>query len=257
MAILMHPRLILNAESAAFPLYTTYNQDEAHLETTRYTRTLEDKPALLVVTDATGNILLSLVGKTKWSTESLLTDDATQLAHQIVRRNSGWLTKGSSTTINDDLRQPLVPTLEFFPFVQYAASIRQSGTIAKAYVLVDTTETYSVTDESTWPAAYYDGSTAFDVATLPDTLRYLQVSVGDLASDQALRFTYLDLNVNDTTVQMADPSLRIHLVNLFRDWSTAKDELTSLLGGVTSVGTSLEDIAAKEAAAAEAVAAAE
>jgi len=241
MSIMIQPDILAICESKSGDVQKQFDvTNPANVQS----RALDDKPALLVVTDATDNILLSIVGHTAWHSH-----DVKLQGHDVALtyRNTSGTAETAFTALT---LKPRIPALSFTPTANFAEKIRQSGTAAKAYLIVDHMELYSrlAVDDATnpWPVAYWDGSVALDVASLPETLPYLQLSVGDLSTDASVRLTRLDLNMAEHSVQMADPVIYLYFPNILRDWSTAKDELTALLMDVTHVGTDQADIEAKE-----------
>ena len=211
------------------------------------TRVLENKPALLVVTDALDNILLSIVGETAWYSDAVkMSDQDIDLMFRVDY--------GTDSEVDSDFRKldyyqpvrPRLPALTFTPAAQYSETIRNTGTAAKVFLIVDTLELYSTTDISAWPLTHWDGNTALNVAGLPASEPYLQLSVGDLASSASVRLTRLDLDTAEHTVQMADPIIYMYFTNMLRDWSTAKADLIALLTSIPEIGTDRADIEAKE-----------
>lgn len=247
MAIMMHPDLLYMCEAHNQDVQLSFNAaDAANIRT----RVLENKAALMVVTDALDNILLSIVGKTQWYSDAVkMTDHDIELTYRYDY--------GKDSEVDTDFRllhetmpiRPRIPALTFTPAAQYSETIRNTGTAAKVFLIVDTLELYSATDVSAWPVSRWDGSVALNLAGLPASEPYLQLSVGDLASSASVRLTRLDLNTAEHTVQMADPIIYMYFTNVLRDWSTAKADLTALLTSIPEIGTDRADIEAKEIAA--------
>jgi hypothetical protein len=248
MTILIHPRIFAMTEQPSWSTQKSFSSGAIHMEQNKHTKKMQDKPALLVVTDVADNILLSIVGSTQWFNGFAELGDIDTLANTTLRIDSGrTMTTGNSFKLDQSLPvTPRIPALEFVTASAYNEKIRKSGVAAKAYLVVDYLEIYSKDDISLWPTIHWDSATPFDALGLGVDLPYLQVSVGDMASDQALRLTRTDLDLSQHTVQMADASLKIYFKNMFRDWSGAKAEMDAVLAAIPGVGTSFEDIEAKE-----------
>lgn len=248
MTIMIHPSLFPRTERSAYLTQKAFHTSSSYKVDNRHTTKMENKPALLVVTDVDDNILLSLVGRTQWNEGAATLGASDTLAHNFMRTDTGReLTDSNTAKFTDTYPTvPRIPSLDFRPASQYAETIRNTGTATKAYLVVNYLDEYSTTVISDWPVIYWDGVTKFNAAGLGADLPYLQVSVGDMASDQALRLTRTDLDKSEHTVQMADASLKIYFKNLFHDWSGTKAELDAILAAIPGVGTSLADIEEKE-----------
>lgn len=253
MTLLVHPDILYAAESASEQPQSVFANDPANIQT----RMMEDKPALLVVTDATGAILLSVVGQTKWHSTDV------KLAGEPYEINLTYRSEytDAETSFSPLALVPRLPALTFTPASKFVEEIRNTGTATRAFLIVDTLEQYSpvsvegefdangVETRAPWPVGYWDGSVALDVATLPAELPYLELSVGDLNSGASIKITRVDLLLEEGTVQMADPVVYLYLPNILHDWSTARDELIALLTAIPEIGTDSADIQAKEAVA--------
>lgn len=250
MALLIHPRILSRGEiynsktQQSFSRITSNTTDD-----NKHTRILEAKPALLVVTDIDGNILLSMVGVTRWSESTPVLGPDHLLTPLMYRKEIGEATTDFGTMAAIHSLLPIIPALDFIPKSAYTETIRQSGTAAKAFLIVDTHELYSQSSASAWPVALWDGSVPFVAADLAANMHYLEVSVGDLASEESLRLTSLVIDMDNKTVQMADAIFRVYFTNMLHDWTGMRDELNTLLALGTSMGIDQASIEAKEAAA--------
>tara|TARA_B100000700_G_scaffold311500_2_gene393799 strand:+ start:208035 stop:208745 length:711 start_codon:yes stop_codon:yes gene_type:complete len=210
------------------------------------TRYLENKPAMLVVTDEANNILLSLVGMTKWDL-AYMDNDEFAIQSRYFRHDAGNIE--SYHTDLDALRNlcPTVPAFRFTPAEQFTADIRNTGTATKAYLIVDTHATRSTADISTWEVELWDGTAPFDVAALPEEIKHLQLGIGDTTTNQPVRLTSTAVDKSESVVQLADGYINMFFMNMYHDWSTMRDAMEARLAAMPSFGKSLQEIADKEA----------
>lgn len=248
MSVYIHPMVSFLSESPSDDTQMAlYSSDPAVAKATRY---LESKPALLVITDASNTILLSLIGTTGWSTDPM-DNDSTKLQHLYYRNSHGG--DISSTAKHQRLDQlrpqcPLVPALRFTPLSQFTSEIINTGTAAKAFLLVDVSATRSPTDISQWEAGLREGTTPLDTAALPSGLQFMQLGLGTIESDEPVRLTNDAIDVNQSVVQLADGYIQLYFTNMFHNWTGMREALDARLAAITGVGTTLQDIADKEAA---------
>lgn len=250
MTILIHPTVMFESESLGETTQAVYDTEGANANITNY---LEEKAALMVVTDSADNILLSILGQTKWvgANMAALGDDF-DLGNLVLRHKNGALTETNVYSLgsgNERQWTPYIPALRYTPTATFSETIRQSGVAAKAFLLVDTRESYSASDISQWPVGLWDGSAPLNINGLPANVPYLEVSVGNTASSATLRLTDVNLDVGQSSVQTADPFLDIHFTNSFRDWSGSKAEIEAVLAGLTAVGKTIDEVGQKEAVA--------
>lgn len=249
MTIMVHPDLIHEAESTARYTQGIYANDASN----KYARTLENKPALLVVTDASQNILLSIVGHTQWYSDAFATlDSSFDIGGLYLRFDESTVDQAASVRpINLAIPRtltPYAPALRFYRLESFIDDIRQAGVAAHAYLLVDPQEGYSATDISSWPVALWDGSVAYTEGSIPASVRHLELSVGDTQSDATVRLTNTNLDPSQNVVQTADPFIPLHFTNMMGDWSGAKAELLSVIDSMPAMATTLEGVLTKEAA---------
>lgn len=248
MSVYIHPMINYLSEKPEHDTQQAYSAaDPVLAETTRY---LEGKPAMLLVSDDSNNTLLSLVGTTTWSS-SQIENSTYRLQQQYYRSAAGGdaLTTGRLSTL-DDLRIqcPLIPALRFTPMEQFTTDIVGSGTAAKAFLLVDTSATRSTADLSLWEPALWDGNTPFDPATLPDAVKFMQIGLGSIETDQPVRLTSLSIDASQSIVQLADGYIQLYFMNMYHDWTGMREALDARLAAITSVGKTPQEIADKEAA---------
>lgn len=249
MSIYIHPMVNFVSENATLDTQQSFKVDSPASEATRY---LENKPAMLVVTDVNNTILLACVGSTAWHS-SPMDSDGYRLQHSYYRSShSGEATLTSKHKTFDTTRPlcPLIPALRFTPLEQFTTDIVNSGTASKAFLLVDTLATRSATDISTWEGALHDGTVPLDTAALPSNVKYIQLGLGDLTTDQPVRLTSAEIDVEQSVVQIADGYVQLYFTNLYHDWSGMREALDARLAALTGVGVSPQDIADKEAASA-------
>lgn len=246
MSIFVNPMVNFIAEHQAYDTQLAFSGTGTTSEAARY---LENKAALLVVVDASDNILLSLVGKTEWSTTPM-ENDAYRLQHRYFRSDYG--SDITSTAKHTDLETfrplcPLVPALRFTPMEQFMATIRNTGLAAKAYLIVDTLATRSQTDIALWEPALWEGTSPLDIMALPESVKYIQLGVGDTVTDQPVRLTNTSIDVDHSVVQLADGFIQLYFTNMYNDWSGMREAMDARLAAIPSIGKTLQDIADKEA----------
>ncbi|USD31144.1 hypothetical protein J8Z24_21250 (plasmid) [Pseudoalteromonas sp. SCSIO 43201] len=230
MSLVIHPVVLIAAENR-----THYAQLSIH-ESSRdihLTRKIEYKPALLIVVDAQNNVLASTVGTTYWSTKERSNLSPSQHGVNFTYRTSNAdAVTAFSQTVN---LQPLTPALRFTPYQDFDVALRNSGTIANAYLITDRNEQYSRIDIETWPSEMWRGDEPFDVTA--SGYKYLELTVGTEQSDATLRFSSLDVDQNDQVIKLIEPHINVYFTNFLRDWSNAKAELEARLNSIESVST--------------------
>ncbi|MDK1290074.1 hypothetical protein [Pseudoalteromonas umbrosa] len=250
MTLHVHPAVLWASESTHATEATIQHQYKVGGLNIEYARFLEGKPALLLITDADSNILLSIVGSTGWEHNDMASlDESFDLGPLAIRHKVG---AASTSTIHslgtnkERLWTPYYPALRFTPATSFNEVIRRNGTAKKAYLIADTREQFSTTEISAWPSELWNGTQALDLNTLPTNVTYLEMSVGDVTSSATVRLTNTVLNVNDGSVQTADPYLDIYFTNAFDDWSNAKAEMKAIIDGLPWIGKDIDEIVAKE-----------
>ncbi|MDW7551353.1 hypothetical protein [Pseudoalteromonas peptidolytica] len=230
MALIIHPQVLMAAEKANHGPQSSISQGSADIHVTRK---IEKKPTLLIVVDGQNNILASTAGRTLWANNERTKLPADKYGINYTSRNSDGNDLTSFNTVVN--YQPMIPALRFIPYQDYDIELRNSGTIAKAYLISDRNEQYSTVNIETWPSEMWRGDEPFDVTT--SGYKYLELTVGTEQSDATLRFSSLDVDQNDQVIKLIEPHINVYFTNFLRDWSNAKAELEARLNSIESVST--------------------
>ncbi|RRS09154.1 hypothetical protein EAG18_08520 [Pseudoalteromonas sp. J010] len=231
MSLIILPHILAASEQ---PQYATQSQFKDTSEDLKRMRIVEGKPALLVVLDADKQVLASSVGYTQWSSGRPQLPLAEFGVSYTYRKAAD---KGDPATNFDteERRLPIMPALRFNPTSKFAIDIRNSGTAAQAFIIVDQDEVRSKTDITDWPNEIWDGSAPLDVAQL--TYKYFNMAVGLHDSQAPLQLTRLDMSKSDVNLPLVSKFIDVYFTNMFHDWSDAKAQMEAALNRLSSVDT--------------------
>ncbi|MDK1290080.1 hypothetical protein [Pseudoalteromonas umbrosa] len=247
MTLMVHPAAFYESESLLQHSQKSYSRTDPN---DKYMRYLEEKPALLVLTDDQGTILHSIVGKTSWKGNVFPPlGEEFDLGQLYARQKTGAASAAVIYQLDHQNKRPMtpyVPLLVFDTQRAYSEEVRNAGTVAKAYLVVDKYEHYSSEDITLWPDELWQGQAPLDINSLPEGVSYLMVSTGASHSDNAVFLSDLHLDPNTHIIRLVNDQMALCFPNLIGDWSDAKAQMMAIIADFPYVGHSYDEVVAKE-----------
>ncbi|USD31138.1 hypothetical protein J8Z24_21220 (plasmid) [Pseudoalteromonas sp. SCSIO 43201] len=239
MAIMLNPMLVYQSESMNEATQGAFKQSDPNIALTRQ---LENKPAMLVITDENDTVLLTTVGETHWNMSQERQGNEHDLSgFYFYEQMSEQAQQPVLSQYNTPIK-PVLPTLVFTSNAVSAERILAKGVATKSYLVVDNKEYFSKKVTLGWhDALFNEGQFNRALSDLPT----LELSIGEISAYTDVRLTELELDPDSHTVHVAGKALHICFRNLLGDWTQTNTELKALLSTIAELGVDQSSIDAQ------------